>query len=174
MNRRQLLKGMIAMPAVALAAKMNVPEVVAEEMQEEMARDLTRTVIQVPGKVYEGNQELWVSSSRVREVYGHYVSDQLKRMVDDAVFEKLNPKVSLTVRRLVNSIDQDLSVNDLEKEKVILEMPKVEVKPGGLFKEPMLVLKAGAEQKVGLLGSKKLRVGYIQESLVDRFGKALS
>ena len=37
MNRRQLLKGMIAMPAVALAAKMNVPEVVAEEMQEETA-----------------------------------------------------------------------------------------------------------------------------------------
>lgn len=176
MNRRQLLKGMLAMPAVALAAKMQIPEAIAEEMQEEMAKDLTKTVIQVPGQVFVPDNKLWQSTAMTREIYSHYVSEQLAKQFDAKIHEQLAPKVKSTVRKLTAAIEQDISVNNLENEKIILEMPKVEVKhASGVFTrgEPMLVLKAGIEAHVGLLGHKKITSGYITEKLVDKYGNQL-
>lgn len=176
MNRRQLLKGMLAMPAVALAAKMQIPEAIAEEMQEEMARDLTKTVVQVPGQVFVPDNKLWQSTAMTRDIYTHYVSEQMAKTMDEKIVEKLRHKVKPTVQKLISALEQDISVNNLENEKIILGMPKVDVKhAGGVFSkgEPYLVLKAGIDQEVGLLGHKKLNCGYITEKLVDQHGNRL-
>lgn len=164
------------MPAVALAAKMNIPEAIAEEMQEEMARDITKTVIQVPGQVFIPDNKLWQSTAMTRDIYAHYVSEQLAKQVDAKIVEQLSQKVKPTVRKLVDALDQDISVNDLENEKIILGMPKVEIKHAqGIFSkgEPTLVLKAGVDLEVGHLGHKKLNCGYITEKLVDQYGNRL-
>lgn len=176
MNRRQLLKGMLAMPAVALAAKMQIPEAIAEEMQEEMAKDLTKTVVQVPGQVFIPDNKLWQSTAMTRDIYAHYVAEQLAKQYDAKIVEQLSQKVKPTVRKLTSAIEQDISVNNLEDEKIILGMPKVEIKYAqGVFSkgEPTLVLKAGIDQEVGLLGHKKLNCGFIQEKLVDQYGNRL-
>jgi hypothetical protein len=178
MNRRQLLQGILAGGTAAIVSQFNVPEIVAEEIQEEVIKDLQkpeRIYVQGPKQIYD-TREVWTSTSRVREVYQHFVADELAKRFDEKVVEQLKPKIPTTVRRLVGAIDQDLSVADLEHKKVILQMPKVDVDTAkGVFSkgEPRLVLKAGAEYKKGLLGSEEVRVGYIQESLVDRFGKKL-
>ena len=164
------------MPAVALAAKMQIPEAIAEEMQEEMAKDLTKTVVQVPGQVFVPDNKLWQSTAMTREIYTHYVSEQLAKQFDDKIHAQLAPKVKSTVRKLTDALEQDISVNSLESEKIILGMPKVEVKHAkGIFSkgEPQLVLKAGIDQEVGLLGHKKLNCGYITEKLVDQYGNRL-
>jgi hypothetical protein len=178
MNRRQLLQGILAGGTAAIVSQFNVPEVVAEEIQEELITDLSKPAkkyFQTPNEVYRPPAELWQSTANVREVYAHYVAEELAKQVDKDIMDKLQPKIGSTVRRLVQSIDQDLSVANLEHSKVILGMPKVETRNTGIFtgKEPMLVLKAGAEHKKGFLGTEEVRVGYITESLVDRFGKKL-
>lgn len=179
MNRRELLKGILAGGTAAIVTQFNVPDVVAEEIQEELIMDLQKPeklYFQGPKQIYD-TREIWTSTSRVREVYQHFVADELAKRFDEKIVEQLKFKIPSTVRRLVNAIDQDLSVADLEHKKVILQMPKVDVdsvKGWSSKGEPRLVLKAGAEYKKGLLGSEEVRVGYIQESLVDRFGKALA
>lgn len=155
---------------------MNVPEAIAEEMQEEFAKDLNRTVIQVPGQVFVPDSKLWQSTAMTRQIYTHYVAEQLAKQFDAKVVEQLSQKVKPTVQKLVNALEQDISVNNLENEKIILGMPKVDVSyANGVFSkgQPVLVLKAGVDQEVGLLGHKKLNCGYITEKLVDARGNRL-
>lgn len=176
MNRRQLLKGILAGGAVAIADQFGVTEAVAEEIEEELILDLqkpARQYFETPNTVFRPPEDLWQSTANVREVYSHYVSEELAKQVDQDIFAKLEPKIKTTVRRLVNAIDQDLSVADKEHSKVILGMPKVETRHTGIFtgKEPQIVLKAGAEVKKNFLGGEEVSVGYIQESLVDKFGQ---
>jgi hypothetical protein len=166
---------MMAAGAVGVAHQFGVSEAVGEEILEELTMDASKVQVAVPGQIFRPPADLWQTTANVREVYTHYVGEQLAKQVDEDIFKKLQPKIKPTVTKLVKSIDQDLSVANLEHSKVLLGMPKVETRHTGGFsaKTPLLVLKAGAEHKKGFLGVEEVKVGYIQESIVDRFGQKL-
>ena len=159
--------------AAGVAAQFKVTEEVGEEIITELTKDLTKVQVAVPGKVFD-NRQVWTSTANVKKVWGDYIRKEIEKSQTEDVATLLAQKVDFTVNRLVRAIDQDLSVADLENKKVILQMPKINVRNVGVFrKEPILELKAGAEHKVGFLKGEEVRVGYIQESLVDVTGKKL-
>lgn len=168
MNRRQLLAGLIAAPAVAVAAHFKAPEWMGEEIREELITDLSRTSIQVPGQVFD-NRPVWTSVSGVRKVWVEHVAKELSRRIDRDILDKLAPRIDRTVNAMVRAVDLDLRKAEVSEDmKTIILPPKVNLtgEVNSFTREPVFELKAGLASDTNILGDITHKVGYIQESII--------
>lgn len=168
MNRRQLLKGLLASSGAVVAAKFGAPEWMGDEIKEELLSDLSRTSIAVPGQVFD-NRPIWTSIAGVRQVWVDEVSKKLARQIDRDILESLKPTIDRTVNTMVRAVDLDLRKAEVEEgQKIIIQTPKVHLtgKISPYDRRPIFELKAGLEKSTNILAEKVYKVGYIQEEII--------
>lgn len=168
MDRRGFLKGLIAAPAVAVAAHFNAPEWMGQEIKDELIRDLGRTSVAVPGQAFD-NRPIWTSVSGVRQVWVDHVAKELAAQMDAAILKELRPDIDRSVNTMVRAVDLDLRKAEVDEgKKVIIQPPRVRIIQGGIGqmdRKPIFELKAGLEKKKGLFED-EYRVGYLQEAII--------
>ncbi len=172
MNRRQLLKGLIAAPAVAVAAHFNVPDYMGEEIQEELKKDLLKTHVAMPKEVFD-NRPVWRSVKGVEKVWKEHILGDIQKRYSEDAGKALASKIDRTIRQMVRVVDLDLQKAELTNDhKVIIQPPQVTVLRADTD-NPVLELRAGLEETTGLFGKKEHRVGYIARGIVDAKGNEL-
>lgn len=174
MNRRQLLAGLLAAPAVAVAAHFKAPEWMGEEIREELIKDLSKTQVQIGAQVFD-NRPVWTSVSGVRQVWMAEVGKALAKAVDAEVMKYYKPTIESQIKSavgtMVQAIDMDLAKARVTgDDKVIIDTPKLRLVESGyvgsIAKMPKFELVAGVEKKRGIFGAPEHRVGYLQESII--------
>ena len=180
MDRRQLIKTMLAGGAVALAADMAVSKGMADDiisdlkqdMREEkqmmlasdlysdLERDSKRQIYAMPQSCLTDQKMIWYSVANVAEVW----ADQLKAQMDDMGFNSPGDYKKLTrmCKQMAYKIDEDFRTAEVDQaKKVLVEVPNLR-KSGRLGASFEIV--AGLESKANILGQ-RYRVGYIQEKI---------
>ncbi len=165
-SRRALFKGLIALPVVVAAEKLGVTKFMAAEIQEDLAKDLTRSVFQVPGTTLTDKREVWFSVANVAEVWAKHLYPQISPYsathptdsTGQAGFERMYE----TCKRMAKALDADLATGRIdERSKVIVEIPKLRMTGGRNYE-----LVAGLDTSVNIFGMSKHRIGYIQEKII--------
>lgn len=130
----------------------------ADEVKRELRRDLSRTVIAMPGKVFE-NRPIWVSIEPSARVWADFIQKQYQ------IDSKWREVVLGATRRMAKAIDFDLHQARVAENgpKVIIETPLVRNFRKNSDGRPNFELVAGLESKKGLF-EESYRVGYIQQA----------
>lgn len=156
LSRRQALRGLLALPAAALAVKLGAPEYMGEEIKEELAADLIREPVSVgfsDVKVFD-NRPIYQSTARLREFWAEQISKTLG-------VSKYDDGVRQATKQMSHEMDTRLEQMKVEDgAKVIMDIPylrNVHTKYDG-SKEFELVSSVTA--KKGLFGTTEYRVGY--------------
>jgi hypothetical protein len=160
LNRRDMLRnsmrGILGLSAAVVATQFGVSEVVAEDMQLELAKDLKRTTVAMPGQTLIDRQEIWFSVANVAEVWSKQLADAHPRLADDRrLFE--------SCKKMARALDHDLETARIKDDmKVLVEMPQLTFPDGrlGQHDRPQFELRCGVEQ-TSTLWSSRTRVGFI-------------
>jgi hypothetical protein len=150
-SRRGFLAGLIALPAVALAAKLSLPSIgMAEEVREELIKDLNKTTVAMPGVT-----QVWASVSGMST---YWASEIRAKLVDDSRLTKLiSSQLDSMTRELARRIDQDLMDAMVPKDKqFVTGIPEATFNKYG-----QLQLKAGLAKQETIWGD-EFRVEYIR------------
>lgn len=175
MDRRTLIKSMLAGGALALTAEFGVSKATAHDIIGEFQKDLdaggrmavsgdilgdlTHEKIQIvmPGETMLDRKAVWYSVADVAEVWAKELAPQMEALGHHNSF-----RLNAMCRDMAKRIDEDLMTAQVKHEqKVLVEVPNIrKAQHGDTFE-----IVAGLETKAGLFGE-RMRVGYIREDLV--------
>lgn len=159
-SRRDAMKTILGLSAAAVAAQFGISEVVAEDLQLELTKDLNRTLIAMPGSTLLDKQEIWYSVAGVAKVWAEELRRQDSRLVGDA-------RLDAACKRMARAIDHDLKTARISAQtKIMVEVPRLgwttakTVNSHGIVGRDDFELRAGVSQST-TLWSTRTRVGYI-------------
>lgn len=167
MNRRDALKGLLALPATVMAAQLGAPEYMAEEIRDELLRDTRRTVVGFSDVEIYQPKPVWASIGATAEVWADYVAETVGLQRHDA-------RVKSTTYRMAREMDARLRKAKVEEDSpIIVETPRVQNIYTDRFGDRQFELASGVEEKTGLFGIKQVRVGFLKpKSIVDQNGRS--
>jgi len=170
MDRRDFIRGLLAAPAAVMAAKLGAPVEMADEIREELQKDLLRESVGFSDATIFDNRPVWKSLGAIRSVYAEEMARQLGRAVDD--------QIQKAARAMVSEMDTKLARAEVpEDQKVILEMPKLIKTFRDHTGNVQGTFASGVEQKTGLFGINEIRVGWIapqKSAIVDVYGRDIA
>jgi hypothetical protein len=167
-NRRALIKSMLAMSSAALALKMAVPESAIALVREELAKDLkVEAFSAMPSGIFIPEEKKWATLADVGKVW-------YSQLLDEATATGLaHPALERMCKQMARAIEADLYGQWEADKPVIVGVPKLrrpytplvtEAAGPGLFdarrKSHTHELVAGAKRFAGPLGE-EMRVEYL-------------
>ncbi len=146
---------------VTIAAHFGISEALARDVKQELAKDMNRTLVAMPGETFLDKQAIWFSVADIAEVW----ATELKVQHPWASSHELDR----TCRVMAKAIDKDLITANVgaEDRKVIVNVPQLTrtISTSRFGEGSSFELRAGVTQETSLW-SKRTRIGYIQEKII--------
>lgn len=162
MQRRGFLKALLAMPAVAMAAKLGVDKSMADEIRVDLERDLARPdrlYFQMPGteSIMLPEGKVWASTAGMKPVFEKLVADEMAKLRDQFTHDQGCYWADRMAKKMVEHLDFDLRTAKVPASTMlIVGKPLVRVTPSRKVE-----LVSGIEAKAGIFGT-EYEVGYVR------------